>query len=42
MTGMPVASRPVTWEAAVRLIAPRGHEVSRIQAATDLQGRVRG
>ena len=26
LTGMPVAALPVTWEAGISLIAPRGHE----------------
>ena len=37
MTGMPVASLPVTWEIGVSLIAPRGHEAPLVQAAIDLQ-----
>jgi aspartyl-tRNA(Asn)/glutamyl-tRNA(Gln) amidotransferase subunit A len=37
MTGMPVASLPVVWEAGVSLIAPRGGEVALAQAAIDLQ-----
>jgi aspartyl-tRNA(Asn)/glutamyl-tRNA(Gln) amidotransferase subunit A len=39
LTGMPVATLPVTWEAGVSLIAPRGGEVAAIQAAIDLQER---
>ena len=37
MTGMPVAALPVTWEAGVSLIAPRGREAALLQAAIDLQ-----
>jgi aspartyl-tRNA(Asn)/glutamyl-tRNA(Gln) amidotransferase subunit A len=37
MTGMPVAALPVTWEANVSLIAPRGREATLLQAAIDLQ-----
>jgi aspartyl-tRNA(Asn)/glutamyl-tRNA(Gln) amidotransferase subunit A len=37
LTGMPVASLPVSWSAGVSLIAPRGGEVGLIQAAIDLQ-----
>jgi aspartyl-tRNA(Asn)/glutamyl-tRNA(Gln) amidotransferase subunit A len=37
MTGMPVATLPVTWQTSVSLIAPRRAEVSLIQAAIDLQ-----
>jgi aspartyl-tRNA(Asn)/glutamyl-tRNA(Gln) amidotransferase subunit A len=37
MTGMPVASIPVTWAAGVSLVAPRGREASLVQAAIDLQ-----
>jgi aspartyl-tRNA(Asn)/glutamyl-tRNA(Gln) amidotransferase subunit A len=39
MTGMPVATLPVTWEASVSLIAARGGELAVIQAAIDLQER---
>jgi aspartyl-tRNA(Asn)/glutamyl-tRNA(Gln) amidotransferase subunit A len=39
MTGMPVASVPVTWCTGVSLIAPRGHEAPLVQAAIDLQER---
>jgi aspartyl-tRNA(Asn)/glutamyl-tRNA(Gln) amidotransferase subunit A len=42
MTGMPVASLPVTWEASVSLIAPLGHEVPLTQAALDLQEHALG
>jgi aspartyl-tRNA(Asn)/glutamyl-tRNA(Gln) amidotransferase subunit A len=37
MTGMPVASLPVSWEIGVSLIAPRGQESPLVQAAIDLQ-----
>ena len=37
LTGMPVAALPVTWEAGISLIAPRGHEARLIAAAIDLQ-----
>jgi aspartyl-tRNA(Asn)/glutamyl-tRNA(Gln) amidotransferase subunit A len=37
LTGMPVAALPVTWDAGVSLIAPRGHEARLIAAAIDLQ-----
>jgi aspartyl-tRNA(Asn)/glutamyl-tRNA(Gln) amidotransferase subunit A len=37
LTGMPAASLPVTWEAGVSLIAPRGREASLAHAAIDLQ-----
>jgi aspartyl-tRNA(Asn)/glutamyl-tRNA(Gln) amidotransferase subunit A len=37
MTGMPVASLPISWEIGVSLIAPRGHEAPLVQAAIDLQ-----
>ena len=37
MTGMPVASLPVSWEIGVSLIAPRGQEAPLVQAAIDLQ-----
>jgi aspartyl-tRNA(Asn)/glutamyl-tRNA(Gln) amidotransferase subunit A len=42
MTGMPVASLPVTWEAGVSLIAPRGLERPLVQAALDLQAHALG
>jgi Asp-tRNA(Asn)/Glu-tRNA(Gln) amidotransferase A subunit family amidase len=42
MTGMPVASLPVTWEASVSLIARRGHEQSLTQVAIDLQRHALG
>ena len=34
---MPVAALPVTWEAGVSLVAPRGREVKLVSAAIDLQ-----
>jgi aspartyl-tRNA(Asn)/glutamyl-tRNA(Gln) amidotransferase subunit A len=37
LTGMPVAAVPVTWEAGISLIAPRGHEAKLVGAAIDLQ-----
>jgi aspartyl-tRNA(Asn)/glutamyl-tRNA(Gln) amidotransferase subunit A len=37
LTGMPVAALPVTWNAGVSLVAPRGREVALIAAAIDLQ-----
>jgi aspartyl-tRNA(Asn)/glutamyl-tRNA(Gln) amidotransferase subunit A len=37
MTGMPVASLPVSWDVGVSLVAPLGHEVPLVQAALDLQ-----
>lgn len=39
MTGMPVAALPVTWQAGVSLIAPRGAEARLVAAAIDLQER---
>jgi aspartyl-tRNA(Asn)/glutamyl-tRNA(Gln) amidotransferase subunit A len=42
MTGMPVASLPVSWDASVSLIAPRGREAALIQTAIDLQEHVLG
>ena len=42
MTGMPVAALPVTWEAGVSLIAPRGGEAAVTQAAIDLQEHALG
>lgn len=42
MTGMPVAALPVTWEASVSLIAPRGAEAGLIAAAIALQDRELG
>ncbi|HEY1566910.1 MAG TPA: amidase [Solirubrobacteraceae bacterium] len=37
LTGMPVAALPVTWEAGISLIAPRGREARLVAAALDLQ-----
>ncbi len=37
LTGMPVAALPVTWEAGISLIAPRGREAPLVAAAIDLQ-----
>jgi aspartyl-tRNA(Asn)/glutamyl-tRNA(Gln) amidotransferase subunit A len=37
LTGMPVAALPVTWEAGISLVAPRGQEVKLVSAAIDLQ-----
>jgi aspartyl-tRNA(Asn)/glutamyl-tRNA(Gln) amidotransferase subunit A len=37
LTGMPVASLPVSWSAGISLIARRGGEREMIQAAIDLQ-----
>jgi aspartyl-tRNA(Asn)/glutamyl-tRNA(Gln) amidotransferase subunit A len=37
VTGMPVASLPVSWSVGVSLVAPRGHEAPLVQAAIDLQ-----
>jgi Asp-tRNA(Asn)/Glu-tRNA(Gln) amidotransferase A subunit family amidase len=37
LTGMPVAALPVTWEAGISLVAPRGREVELVAAAVDLQ-----
>jgi aspartyl-tRNA(Asn)/glutamyl-tRNA(Gln) amidotransferase subunit A len=37
LTGMPVASLPVSWSAGVSLIGARGGEAGLIQAAIDLQ-----
>jgi Asp-tRNA(Asn)/Glu-tRNA(Gln) amidotransferase A subunit family amidase len=37
LTGMPVAALPVTWEAGVSLVAPRGREAALCGAAIDLQ-----
>jgi hypothetical protein len=34
---MPVAALPVTWDAGISLIAPRGHEAPLVAAAVDLQ-----
>ncbi|MFL5865023.1 MAG: amidase [Solirubrobacteraceae bacterium] len=37
LTGMPVASLPVTWEAGISLVAPRGREVALVAAAINVQ-----
>lgn len=37
MTGMPVASVPVSPRVGVSLVAPRGHEAALVQVAIDLQ-----
>jgi aspartyl-tRNA(Asn)/glutamyl-tRNA(Gln) amidotransferase subunit A len=42
MTGMPVAALPVTWDAGVSLIAPRGREAALVAAAIDLQEHALG
>ena len=42
MTGMPVASLPVSWEVGVSLIAQRGREAELIAAAIDLQEHALG
>jgi aspartyl-tRNA(Asn)/glutamyl-tRNA(Gln) amidotransferase subunit A len=42
MTGMPVAALPVTWEAGISLVAPRGGEASLVRAAIDLQEHALG
>ena len=42
MTGMPVASLPVSWSVGVSLIAPRGHEAELTAAAIDLQAHALG
>jgi aspartyl-tRNA(Asn)/glutamyl-tRNA(Gln) amidotransferase subunit A len=42
MTGMPVASLPVSWCVGMSLIAPRGHEAPLIQVAIDLQEHALG
>lgn len=42
LTGMPVASLPVTWEASVSLIARRGYEQPLTQVAIDLQQHALG
>ncbi len=42
LTGMPVATLPVTWEAGISLIAPRGREAPLVQAAIDLQENALG
>ena len=42
LTGMPVASLPVSWCVGVSLVAPRGHEGPLVQAAIDLQEHALG
>jgi aspartyl-tRNA(Asn)/glutamyl-tRNA(Gln) amidotransferase subunit A len=42
MTGMPVASLPVSWNVGVSLIAPRGQEAPLVQTAIDLQEHALG
>jgi Asp-tRNA(Asn)/Glu-tRNA(Gln) amidotransferase A subunit family amidase len=42
MTGMPVASVPVSWCVGVSLVAPRGGEAPLVQAAIDLQEHALG
>jgi aspartyl-tRNA(Asn)/glutamyl-tRNA(Gln) amidotransferase subunit A len=42
MTGMPVVALPVTWEAGVSLVAPRGCEAPLVQAGIDLQEHALG
>jgi aspartyl-tRNA(Asn)/glutamyl-tRNA(Gln) amidotransferase subunit A len=42
MTGMPVASFPVSWSVGMSLIAPRGREAPLTQIAIDLQERALG
>jgi aspartyl-tRNA(Asn)/glutamyl-tRNA(Gln) amidotransferase subunit A len=42
MTGMPVASLPVSWSIGISLIAPRGSEATLTQIAIDLQEHVLG
>lgn len=42
LTGMPVASIPVSWDVGVSLIAPRGREATLIAAAAELQERALG
>ena len=37
LTGMPVAALPVTWDAGVSLVAPRGREAALVGAAINLQ-----
>ena len=39
---MPVAALPVTWDAGVSLIAPRGREAALVAAAAELQERALG
>ena len=42
MTGMPVASLPVSWNVGISMIAPRGHESPLVQTAIDLQEHALG
>ena len=42
LTGMPVASLPVTWNVGVSLVAPAGRERPLVQAAVDLQEHALG
>jgi aspartyl-tRNA(Asn)/glutamyl-tRNA(Gln) amidotransferase subunit A len=42
MAGMPVASLPVSWDAGVSLIAPRGREAAAVATALDLQSHELG
>jgi len=42
MTGMPVASLPVSWSVGVSLVAPRGREAPLAQVAIDLQEHALG
>lgn len=42
MTGMPVVSLPVTWNAGISLVAPRGQEHVAVQAGIELQARALG
>jgi aspartyl-tRNA(Asn)/glutamyl-tRNA(Gln) amidotransferase subunit A len=39
LTGMPVASIPVSWDVGVSLVAPRGREAMLVAAAAELQER---
>ena len=42
LTGMPVASIPVSWDVGVSLVAPRGREATLMAAAAELQERALG
>jgi aspartyl-tRNA(Asn)/glutamyl-tRNA(Gln) amidotransferase subunit A len=42
MTGMPVASLPVSWQTGISLVAARGAEGKLVQAAIDLQSHELG
>ena len=42
LTGMPVASIPVSWDVGVSLVAPRGREAPLVAAAAELQERALG